>query len=91
MHYATEKSNKSFLREIISLWSILGHSCGHLEGSQAVLGRFWVVLGTVLGDVLGFASAKPHFVKINVFEKNKVSRDDLSRSWDDLGGQEGPK
>ena len=60
-----------------------------------VLGRFWVVLGAVLG---GKNRLKPFvlngFVKINVFEKircQEATWADLGRSWVDLGGQEAPK
>ena len=48
----------------------------------------WGRLGVV---EWGFAEAKLHFVKNHVFNTNQVSRDDLGRSWIDLGAQEGPK
>ena len=59
----------------------------------AVLGRFWVVLGAVLGP---WKRSKHYacrcFVKIHVFEKirlQEASRGDLGRSWVDLGRPRG--
>ena len=57
----------------------------------AVLGRSWVVLGERLGNILVFLVGLLVFLNIGMFAKSKVSRGDLGRSWDDLGGQEAPK
>ena len=58
-----------------------------------VLFGSWVDLGTHVGSntcVFSF-SFLYNLVKIQLFEKSKVSRGNLSRTWANLGAQEGAK